>query len=73
MHQLSRVGNCANLLSVRLIRVISVNNDQEFEHMHLQELKRVFLKYKSEDVRGGKFNLIHPESHWRMVELINWN
>lgn len=51
----------------RLVRVISVNNDEEFEHLHLQELKSAFLKYHCDDVRGGRFNLIHPESHWRMV------
>lgn len=54
----------------RLIRVVSVNNDQEFEPMHLEELKRAFLKYRCEDVRGGRFNLINQESHWRMVETI---
>ncbi|MEP0987517.1 GIY-YIG nuclease family protein [Ekhidna sp.] len=57
----------------RLIRVVSVNNDQEFECLHFEELKRAFLKYPCVDVRGGRFNLIHSESHWRMVELINWN
>ncbi|NQZ76667.1 MAG: GIY-YIG nuclease family protein [Ekhidna sp.] len=51
----------------RLIRVVPISSDEEFEIVHRAELKRAFLNYACGDVRGGKFKLIHAESHWRMV------
>lgn len=50
-----------------LTNVISVNNDQEFKDAHLSELKKAFLEYGYQNVRGGEFSLLHPESHKRMV------
>ena len=52
---------------IKLIRVIHVKDQNDFSKTHIHELKRAFLKYRCEDVRGGAFNLIHPESHYQMI------
>ena len=53
--------------SEALIKVTSVNSDQDFREAHLTELKASFLEYGFANVRGGEFSLLHQESHRRMV------
>jgi predicted GIY-YIG superfamily endonuclease len=52
---------------MKLIRVMPVKNVEEYETLHLQELKRAFLEYHYSWVRGGIFNKIHEASHREMV------
>lgn len=52
-----------------LIRLVPLKADnvEGIADLHEQELKRAMLEHGYQNVRGGSFKLIHPESHRRMV------